>query len=284
MNRRGFTLIELLVVISIIAVLISILLPALSAAKESGAIALCQSNFRELTKTANMYMDDEDKATQPWYLTIQNLNPSYVSEFIFGGFQHERPHPDYGDQTDTRITPTNLRPYNKYIAPGITTKTIIKSYVCPSDKSDNTPTVNQDTPDIEDAEIFPSWQVNGNSYALNWYWQESPPWFGGMYDDIDSFSTAGTDMLRLKVGGEAGRFVIFMENTMNGYMYDARPSSGEYGQSVLQDLGVGWHRKYSTYSMGFLDGHAEYRYIDTRYTGDAGYDIWPSKITQMQGQ
>src|SRR3989440_5055616 len=56
-SRRivGFTVIELLVVIEIIAVLIGILLPTLSRARESANRSACLSNLRQLGQAFNIY-------------------------------------------------------------------------------------------------------------------------------------------------------------------------------------------------------------------------------------
>ncbi|MBA7477060.1 hypothetical protein ES707_12458 [subsurface metagenome] len=61
-GRRGFTLIELLVTISIMATLMSMLLPSLNRAREAGQRVVCQSNMRQLTLAWYMYAyDNEDR-------------------------------------------------------------------------------------------------------------------------------------------------------------------------------------------------------------------------------
>lgn len=58
--RDGFTLIELLVVIAIIALLLAIMLPALSRARAMSIRVVCKNNLRELGLAWQMYTDDND--------------------------------------------------------------------------------------------------------------------------------------------------------------------------------------------------------------------------------
>jgi len=75
----GFTLIEILVVIAIIAVLLSILLPALSSARQIGRTTKCLAYLKQLGGAAQMYAADHNG------LLIPHEEESYV--FWVGEFQ-----------------------------------------------------------------------------------------------------------------------------------------------------------------------------------------------------
>ena len=57
-GRQGFTLIELLVVLAIVALLASLILPALASAKEAGRRARCISNLRQIGIAIQAYAVD----------------------------------------------------------------------------------------------------------------------------------------------------------------------------------------------------------------------------------
>lgn len=60
MMKRKFTLVELLVVVAVIAVLISLLLPALGSARERGRSISCVNNLKQLFIGVGFYIDDND--------------------------------------------------------------------------------------------------------------------------------------------------------------------------------------------------------------------------------
>ncbi len=61
----AFTLIELLVVIAIIALLLGLLLPTLSNARESARTTVCTSNQRQVTTALLFYTADNDNRAVP---------------------------------------------------------------------------------------------------------------------------------------------------------------------------------------------------------------------------
>ncbi|NJL31339.1 MAG: type II secretion system protein [Phycisphaerales bacterium] len=72
--QQGFTLIELLVVISIIALLVAILLPALAKAREAGQATQCKNNLKSFGVVSSIYVNDWNQ----WYLPIRVVAPGQV--------------------------------------------------------------------------------------------------------------------------------------------------------------------------------------------------------------
>jgi prepilin-type N-terminal cleavage/methylation domain-containing protein/prepilin-type processing-associated H-X9-DG protein len=120
-GRRGFTLVELLVVIAIIAILASMLLPALSKAKGMAQSVGCKSNLRQLQMAWQMYAENHSGLITGnvvrWIPGLELLMDENVGGWVLGNAQLDR--------TDENLKEGNLWPYTG--AAGV--------YRCPADQS-----------------------------------------------------------------------------------------------------------------------------------------------------
>ena len=77
-NKAGFTLIELLVVVAIIALLMSILLPALGRARKQGKRIKCMGNMRQMGIALAAYVMDNDYRLPPSSCNLDDPNQYWL--------------------------------------------------------------------------------------------------------------------------------------------------------------------------------------------------------------
>jgi len=264
-GRHGFTLIELLVVVSIIALLISILLPSLSRAKEQAKIVACEANISSVGKVLMIYILDLNKI--PVYATGTN---SWCS-WAYGGWsgrnraywENEFGVPEYNVETAAR-------PLSAYAAKSpiskekdrLTPTEETPSYKCPSDRiSAQWQWGNFGN----ETEAISAYNDVGTSYQMDWHWWEQAVLMAPIDKKSDTPYIAGVEGPKLWFGQlqrQASRFVALFEDPMDWGLGTGWPDSK--GSQTM-----GFHGKFSRHVGFFLDGHADYSLKDTRHYHDS---------------
>jgi type II secretory pathway pseudopilin PulG len=231
-KHTGFTVIELLVVISIIIILVSLLLSALSNARERSRSIVCMNNLRQLNMGWSLYSFENGGNL----VYNSPINEKWISgEFRLGESSRDA-------NTNIQYLRTNL------LAPYITT---LQAYKCPSDR-----TVNRFL--IIDKE-------NRHVYARNLPWYRSVginQWMAGPKQTVYH-----TVYHRIDDVDEPSNRITFINQRAdtyeNGYFVTG-------GVGIFKPLEYRWHEYPARYHgwitpVSFADGHTEIHRWKTKW-------------------
>ena len=290
--RRGFTLIELLVVVAIIALLISILLPALRDAREQAKIGKCLANYRQLMTCSVQYLLDYNDG----FPFIAKLGTGWLGVCSW----------EYGGKTPRDVWKSpyggvfwwqnTQRPLNKYLLGGKVEADIllnpddpnsrrraeVEVCRCPGDRNSHLSLYDDSGPNQPESGIS-CYDDVGTSYMYSLHGlapRASGHWTGNVSDQLgvpfggtndpnmwwnvgEGWAIAGRALAKQTLNKQASTYVMFMEDPMDYALW--------YGIPV-----VGAHGKINKHGVGFLDGHAESKLCDTRKYCGVG---WESIVT-----
>lgn len=239
-RRKGFTLIELLVVIAIIALLMGILIPALSAARKLASGAACMGNQRSLSIAWVVYADDNDgllMCNGACYDTATDKSPwVHRPKDLDGNNLASPPPPSITKEDRYRgIQAGTMWPYVKDV----------DVFHCPGDNRKSTRKAPRD--------CFRSYSI---SYA-----------FGVIQDSRRDDWRPGQYYNKLSEIANAARYYVFVEEEHNGSRYGENEGGWHLpfdsnanrltnpASWTFYDPLASYHVKSSTF--GFADGHAE---------------------------
>jgi prepilin-type N-terminal cleavage/methylation domain-containing protein len=284
---KGFTLIELLVVVAIIALLLSILLPSLSGAREQGKKAKCLANLKSVGTAICQYAS-EDRVEQIIPIMPQMVNNMAhwggggtvdgglwlwrtANWFCWGGRSGQKvfktsfdlgysladvPALDATGEDSLRVDyAADRRPLNKYMVNGISAgdQKRMDWFACPSDKG------YPDDPRIDDAPaancLRSCYDTLGNSYrgSLSCYVSTNG---GGLASATRAFSL-GPWGHRASTLPEQGRLVLAGEPTFFNMI--GRDDGGDKQEVAV----LGWHNRKMMDDLLYCDGSARLTKAET---------------------
>jgi len=246
-RNRGFTLIELLVVIAIISLLLSVLLPALSAAKNEGLRQKCSSALRGQGQLGITNAAEDVRGILHKQSRSGKINWIGLGAWDWGGGDGVDQY-TYEDGTDFNLgastRPNNIATYGT----NLTNKSDFSPHLCPGEEG-QIPNLNfgADNP-TQEVSMF---RAVGTSYMGDFIWFPGPT-------GSEPALRYGSFMRPGNLIPDSGQTIMFYESRFaQAYLSTEEFIKGGGVDGAVTATVKGSHRDFGIFNVGFLDGHAD---------------------------